>query len=239
MLMLIVMMMMLMLMFLMLMLMCLFQTVDMDEGNANSNINSIVGDVLKSKESCESNNIALFNSLILIESCIIAFGTRFSFCPPFWNDFIGTGTFKFIYLKNLHWNNVLIVARKKMVPVINQWQVCRQYIDIPHILVSNMMIWAFNMYLRLVWSGSLSSARAAGRRMRMRTPRYTSNLCCHPYSLRRDICRFIALGPGRPSAGGPRMDRRVVTSLGVVKVSRLALRLRRSAQRGQGGLKEL
>ena len=83
MLMLIVMMMMLMLMFLMLMLMCLFQTVDMDEGNANSNINSIVGDVLKSKESCESNNIALFNTLILIESCIIAFGTRFSFCPPF------------------------------------------------------------------------------------------------------------------------------------------------------------
>ena len=29
------------------------------------------------------------------------------------------------------------------------------------------------------------------------------------------------LGPGRPSAGGPRMDRRAVTSLGVVKISRL------------------
>ena len=49
--------------------------------------------------------------------------------------------------------------------------------------------------------------------------------------------KFPKLGPGRPSAGGPRMDRRVVTSLGVVKVSRLALRLRRSAQRGQGDLK--
>ena len=40
------------------------------------------------------------------------------------------------------------------------------------------------------------------------------------------------LGPGRPSAGGPRMDRRAVTSLGVVKTSRLASRLRRSARRG-------
>ena len=30
------------------------------------------------------------------------------------------------------------------------------------------------------------------------------------------------LGPGRPSAGGPRMDRRAVTSSGVVKISRLA-----------------
>ena len=28
------------------------------------------------------------------------------------------------------------------------------------------------------------------------------------------------LGPGRPSAGGPRMDRRAVTSPGVVKISR-------------------
>ena len=33
---------------------------------------------------------------------------------------------------------------------------------------------------------------------------------------------FKQLGPGRPSAGGPRMDCRVVTSLGVVNVSRLA-----------------
>ena len=40
------------------------------------------------------------------------------------------------------------------------------------------------------------------------------------------------LGPGWPSAGGPRMDRRVVTSPGVVKVSRLASRLWRSARRG-------
>ena len=48
---------------------------------------------------------------------------------------------------------------------------------------------------------------------------------------------FGLLGLGRPSAGGPRMDRRVVTSQGVVKVSRLASRLRRSARRGQGGLK--
>ena len=34
--------------------------------------------------------------------------------------------------------------------------------------------------------------------------------------------QFVILGPGRPSAGGPRMDRRAVTSLGVVKISRLA-----------------
>ena len=40
------------------------------------------------------------------------------------------------------------------------------------------------------------------------------------------------LGPGRPSAGGPRMDRRAVTSPGVVKVSRLASHLPRSARRG-------
>ena len=43
---------------------------------------------------------------------------------------------------------------------------------------------------------------------------------------------FVSLGPGRPSAGGPRMDRRAVTSSGVVKISRLASRLRRSARRG-------
>ena len=43
---------------------------------------------------------------------------------------------------------------------------------------------------------------------------------------------FQRLGPGRPSAGGPRMDRRAVTSLGVVKISCLALRLRRSVRRG-------
>ena len=39
------------------------------------------------------------------------------------------------------------------------------------------------------------------------------------------------LGPGRPSAGGPRMDRWVVTCPGVVKISRLASRLQRSARR--------
>ena len=43
---------------------------------------------------------------------------------------------------------------------------------------------------------------------------------------------FNVLGPGRPSAGGPRMDRRAVTSPGVVKILRLASRLRRSAGRG-------
>ena len=33
-------------------------------------------------------------------------------------------------------------------------------------------------------------------------------------------CNFLPqLGPGRPSAGGPRMDRRAVTSLGVAKIS--------------------
>ena len=40
------------------------------------------------------------------------------------------------------------------------------------------------------------------------------------------------LGPGRPSAGGPRMDRQAVTSPGVVQIWRLASRLRRSARRG-------
>ena len=43
---------------------------------------------------------------------------------------------------------------------------------------------------------------------------------------------FCAVGPGQPSAGGPRMDRRAVTSSGVVQISRLASRLRRSAQGG-------
>ena len=43
---------------------------------------------------------------------------------------------------------------------------------------------------------------------------------------------FDILGPGRPSAGGPRMDRQAVTSPGVVKVSRLTSRQRRSARRG-------
>ena len=33
---------------------------------------------------------------------------------------------------------------------------------------------------------------------------------------------FPLLGPGRPTAGGPRMDRQAVTSLGVVKISRFA-----------------
>ena len=40
------------------------------------------------------------------------------------------------------------------------------------------------------------------------------------------------LGPGRPLAGGPRMDRRAVTSPGAVKISCLASHLRRSARRG-------
>ena len=40
---------------------------------------------------------------------------------------------------------------------------------------------------------------------------------------------LFELGPGRPSAGGPRMDRQVVTSLVVEKFSRLASRLQRSA----------
>ena len=39
-----------------------------------------------------------------------------------------------------------------------------------------------------------------------------------------DSYLFDQLGPGRPSAGGPRMDRRAVTSPGVVKISRLASR---------------
>ena len=35
---------------------------------------------------------------------------------------------------------------------------------------------------------------------------------------------FAGLGPSRPSASGPRMGRRVVTSPGAVNISRLALR---------------
>ena len=45
-----------------------------------------------------------------------------------------------------------------------------------------------------------------------------------------NVC--FVLGPGRPSAGGPRMDRQAVTSPGVVKMSRLASRLWRSTRRG-------
>ena len=45
---------------------------------------------------------------------------------------------------------------------------------------------------------------------------------------------LVVLGPGRPSAGGPKMDRRAVTSRGVAKISRLASRLRHSARRGPG-----
>ena len=44
--------------------------------------------------------------------------------------------------------------------------------------------------------------------------------------------KFDILGPGQPSAGEPRMDRRAVTSPGVVKISCLASRLWRSARRG-------
>ena len=44
------------------------------------------------------------------------------------------------------------------------------------------------------------------------------------------VFQFYPQGPGRPSAGGPRMDRRVVTSSEVVNVSRLASRHQRSAQ---------
>ena len=54
----------------------------------------------------------------------------------------------------------------------------------------------------------------------------------HLYEAKIFSFTFDQLGPGRPSAGGPRMDRWAMTSLGVVKISRLALRLRRSARRG-------
>ena len=57
---------------------------------------------------------------------------------------------------------------------------------------------------------------------------------CYVY---KELKFLKRLGPGRPLAGGPRMDCWVVTSPGVVKVSRLASRLWCSARRGQGGLK--
>ena len=44
--------------------------------------------------------------------------------------------------------------------------------------------------------------------------------------------KFCLLGPGRPLAVGPRMDRWAMTSPGVVKISYFASRLRRSARRG-------
>ena len=37
-------------------------------------------------------------------------------------------------------------------------------------------------------------------------------------SIRKSCDVLNILGPGRPSAGGPRMDRRAVTSSGVVKI---------------------
>ena len=51
-------------------------------------------------------------------------------------------------------------------------------------------------------------------------------------------CRHLwQLGPSRPSAGGPRTDRRKVTSSGVAKISHLVSRQRRSARRGDSVIK--
>ena len=59
-----------------------------------------------------------------------------------------------------------------------------------------------------------------------------SRLMFSSFNISFHIQLFMKPGPGRPSAGGPRMDRRAVTCPGVVKISCLALRLRRSARRG-------
>ena len=60
------------------------------------------------------------------------------------------------------------------------------------------------------------------------TPQFTPILWAKlPKSRKNGNLNFVILGHGRPLAGGPRMDRR----LGVVNVSRLASRLRRSARR--------
>ena len=56
--------------------------------------------------------------------------------------------------------------------------------------------------------------------------------CIKGFGIKTSAESFMQLGPGQPSAGRPRMDCRVVTSLGVMNVSRLGSRLRRSAQRG-------
>ena len=53
---------------------------------------------------------------------------------------------------------------------------------------------------------------------------YTRDVA-HPALPSNNLHTFVKLGPGRPSAGGPRMDRRAVTSLEVVKISRLVSRL--------------
>ena len=69
--------------------------------------------------------------------------------------------------------------------------------------------------------------------------RGVSGTGCHredSYRLHCPLVYLLPLGPGRPSAGGPRisirMDRRAVTSSGVVNISHLALHLQRSARRG-------
>ena len=54
----------------------------------------------------------------------------------------------------------------------------------------------------------------------------------HLYETKIFSFTFDKLGPGRPSAGGPRMDRRAVTSSGVVKISSLTSQAGRA---GYGG----
>ena len=46
--------------------------------------------------------------------------------------------------------------------------------------------------------------------------------CAHVRCKVSIVIFFLLLAPGQPSAGGPRMDRRALTSPGVVKISRLA-----------------
>ena len=47
------------------------------------------------------------------------------------------------------------------------------------------------------------------------------------------VAIFVALGPGWPSASGPRMDRRAVTSSGVVKISSLTSQAGRAGYGGE------
>ena len=48
-----------------------------------------------------------------------------------------------------------------------------------------------------------------------------------------NLFNYVTLGPGRPSAAGPRMDRRAVTSSGVVKISRLTSQAGRASYGGE------
>ena len=80
-------------------------------------------------------------------------------------------------------------------------------------------VWQQNGCLQFVYLAAWSFTVLA-----LSSLRYDSPLPIAPQQ------HFAQLGPGRPLVSGPRMDGRVVTSLGIVNISRLASRLRCSAR---------